>query len=65
MRDVRWIWILHQRPEILLLVVCGTLADCDDYENTAGHGARRICPFRDAVSLFFNTAFPTIGGFRH
>lgn len=52
MRDVRWIWILHQRPEILLLVVCGTLADCDDYENTAGHGARRICPFRDAVSLF-------------
>lgn len=57
MRDVRWIWILHQRPEILLLVVCGTLADCGDYENTAGHGARPICPFRDAVHLL-DTAFP-------
>jgi hypothetical protein len=29
-RDVRR--ILHPLPEILLLVVCGAVADCDDYE---------------------------------
>ena len=32
-RDVRR--ITHRLDEILLLVVCGTIADCDDYEDIA------------------------------
>ena len=39
-RDVRR--VLHPLPEILFLVVCGTIADCDDYEDIAAWGARRI-----------------------
>jgi predicted transposase YbfD/YdcC len=52
-RDVRR--ILHPLPEILLLVVCGTLADCDDYEDIAGWGAahldflRRHLPYEHGV----------------
>lgn len=38
-RDVRR--ISHPLAEVLLLVVCGTMADCDDYEHIAS-GARRI-----------------------
>jgi hypothetical protein len=34
--------ILHPLPEILLLVVCGTIADCDDYEDIAAWGAAHI-----------------------
>jgi predicted transposase YbfD/YdcC len=36
--------ILHPLPEILLLVVCGTIADCDDYEDIAAWGAAHL-PF--------------------
>ena len=32
-RDVRR--IAHPLAEILLLVVCGTMADCDDYDHIA------------------------------
>jgi len=39
-RDVRR--ILHPLPEVLLLVVCGTIADCDDYEDIAGWGAAHL-----------------------
>lgn len=39
-RDVRR--ILHPLPEILLLVVCGTIADCDDYEDIAAWGAAHL-----------------------
>ena len=52
-RDVRR--ILHPLPEILLLVVCGTLADCDDYEGIASWGAahlsflRRYLPYEHGV----------------
>jgi len=52
-RDVRR--ILHPLPEILLLVVCGTIADCDDYEDIAGWGAahldflRRHLPYEHGV----------------
>ena len=52
-RDVRR--ILHPLPEILLLVVCGTVADCDDYEDIAGWGAahldflRRHLPYENGV----------------
>lgn len=52
-RDVRR--ILHPLPEVLLLVVCGTIADCDDYENIAAWGAahlpflRRYLPYEHGV----------------
>jgi hypothetical protein len=32
-RDVRR--IVHPLPEVLFLMVCGTIADCDDYEDIA------------------------------
>jgi predicted transposase YbfD/YdcC len=52
-RDVRR--ILHPLPEILFLVVCGTIADCDDYEDIAAWGAahldflRRHMPYEHGV----------------
>lgn len=52
-RDVRR--ILHPLPEVLLLVVCGSIADCDDYEDIAGWGAahldflRRHLPYENGV----------------
>jgi predicted transposase YbfD/YdcC len=52
-RDVRR--ILHPLNEILFLVVCGTIADCDDYEDIAGWGAahldflRRHLPYEHGV----------------
>jgi hypothetical protein len=39
-RDVRR--TLHPLPEILFLVVCGTIADCDDYEDIAAWGAAHL-----------------------
>lgn len=44
-RDVRRIW--HPLPEILLLVVCGTIADCDDYEDIAAWGASHLDVLRE------------------
>lgn len=35
-RDIRR--IAHPLAEILLLVVCGTIADCDDYDRIAAWG---------------------------
>lgn len=52
-RDVRR--ISHPLAEILLLVVCGTVADCDDYDHIAAWGEahlaflRRHLPFRHGV----------------
>jgi predicted transposase YbfD/YdcC len=52
-RDVRR--ILHPLPEVLLLVVCGTIADCDDYEDIAAWGVahlgflRRHLPYENGV----------------
>jgi predicted transposase YbfD/YdcC len=52
-RDVRR--ILHPLPEILFLVVCGTIADCDDYEDISAWGAahldflRRHLPYEHGV----------------
>jgi predicted transposase YbfD/YdcC len=43
-RDVRR--ILHPLPEILFLVVCGTIADCDDYEDIAAWGASHLAFLR-------------------
>jgi predicted transposase YbfD/YdcC len=52
-RDARR--ILHPLPEILFLVVCGTIADCDDYQDIAAWGAshldflRRHLPYAQGV----------------
>jgi predicted transposase YbfD/YdcC len=52
-RDVRR--ISHPLSEVLLLVVCGTIADCDDYEHIAEWGAahleflRQHLPYKDGV----------------
>jgi predicted transposase YbfD/YdcC len=41
--DPREAWrIAHPLTEVLLLVVCGTMADCDDYEAIAAWGARHL-----------------------
>ena len=47
--------ILHPLSEIPLLVVCGTIADCDDYDHIAAWGEahlaflRRYAPFEHGV----------------
>jgi predicted transposase YbfD/YdcC len=52
-RDVRR--ITYRLDEILLLVVCGTIADCDDYEGIVAWGAanldflRRHLPYKRGV----------------
>ncbi len=52
-RDVRR--VAHPLSEVLLLVVCGTMADCDDYEGIAAwgeahlHFLRRYLPYEYRV----------------
>jgi hypothetical protein len=47
--------ITHPLAEILLVVVCGTIADCDDYDHIAAWGAahldflRRHLPYQNGV----------------
>jgi predicted transposase YbfD/YdcC len=41
--DPREPWrVAHPLPEVLLLVVCATIADCDDYEAIAAWGEQRL-----------------------
>ena len=54
--DPREPWrVAHPLPEVLLLVVCGTIADCDDYDQDRrlGRGAsaflRAILPYHHGV----------------
>jgi predicted transposase YbfD/YdcC len=54
--DPREPWrVAYPLPEILLLVVCGTIADCDDYEGIAEWGEahlpflRRFLPYHHGV----------------
>lgn len=54
--DPREAWrVAHPLPEILLLVVCGTVADCDDYEAIAEWGEahlgflRHLLPYHHGV----------------
>lgn len=43
--DPRQQWkVRHPLPEVLLLVVCGTICDCDDYEGIAAWGKAHL-PF--------------------
>lgn len=54
--DPREPWrVAHRLPEALLLVVCGTICDCDDYEGIAAWGKahlpflRRFPPYHHGV----------------
>jgi predicted transposase YbfD/YdcC len=54
--DPREPWrVAHPLPEVLLLVVCGTIADCDDYDGIAAWGEmhlaflRRFQPYHHGV----------------
>jgi predicted transposase YbfD/YdcC len=54
--DPREPWrVAHPLPEVLLLVVCGTIADCDDYDTIAAWGEahlpflRRVLPYHHGV----------------
>jgi predicted transposase YbfD/YdcC len=54
--DTRQPWrVAHPLPEVLLLVVCGTICDCDDYDGIADWGAahldflRRYLPYHHGV----------------
>lgn len=54
--DTREPWrVAYPLPEVLLLVVCGTIADCDDYEGIAEWGEahlpflRRFLPYHHGV----------------
>jgi hypothetical protein len=54
--DPREAWkVAHPLPEALSLVVCGTIADCDDYEHIAAWGdahlgfLREILPYHHGV----------------
>ena len=54
--DPREPWrVAHPLPEVLLLVVCGSICDCDDYEGIADWGAahlsflRRYLPYHHGV----------------
>jgi DDE_Tnp_1-associated len=43
--DPREPWrVAHPLPDVLLLVVCGTICDCDDYEGIAAWGKAHL-PF--------------------
>lgn len=45
--DPREPWrVAHPLPEVLLLVVCGTIADCDDYEGIAEWGKAHLAFLR-------------------
>jgi predicted transposase YbfD/YdcC len=45
--DPREPWrVAHPLPEVLLLVVCGTIADCDDYDAIAAWGEERLAFLR-------------------
>jgi predicted transposase YbfD/YdcC len=71
--DPREPWrVAHPLPEILLLVVCGTIADCDDYDTIAAWGEqrlaflRRFLPYHHGVpggrwlTLFMNRIDPAL-----
>lgn len=54
--DPREAWrVAHPLPEVLLLVVCGTIAGCDDFDDIAAWGEehlsflRRVLPFHHGV----------------
>lgn len=48
--DPREPWrVAHPLPEVLLLVVCGTIADCDDYDHIAAWGETHLAFLREIL----------------
>ncbi len=48
--DPREPWkVAHPLAEVLLLVVCGTIADCDDYDHIAGWGEAHLAFLREML----------------
>jgi len=48
--DPREPWkVAHPLAEVLLLVVCGTIADCDDYDHIAGWGEAHLSFLREML----------------
>jgi len=54
--DPREAWrVAHPLPEVLLLVVCGSIASCDDFDDIAAWGEahlpflRRFLPYEHGV----------------
>ena len=59
--DPREPWrVAHPLPEVLLLVVCGTIADCDDYEGIADWAKRIWRIFGASCPII--TVFPAPAG---
>lgn len=42
--------VAHPLPEVLLLVVCGTIADCDDYDHIAAWGEAHLAFLREMLA---------------
>jgi len=52
--DPREPWkVAHPLPEVLLLVVCGTIADCDDYEHIAAWGEAHLPFLRELLPYHY------------
>ncbi len=52
--DPREAWrVAHPLPEVLLLVVCGTVADCDDYDGIAAWGEAHLSFLRRCQPCHF------------
>jgi predicted transposase YbfD/YdcC len=45
--------VAHPLPEVLLLVVCGTICDCDDYEAIADWGEAHLATLRRFLPYHF------------
>lgn len=44
--------VAHPLPEVLLLVVCGTIADCDDYDHIAAWGEAHLPFLRELLPYY-------------
>jgi len=52
--DPREPWkVAHPLPEVLLLVVCGTIADCDDYDHIAAWGDAHLEFLRELLPYHY------------
>jgi len=52
--DPRDPWkVAHPLPEVLLLVVCGTIADCDDYDHIAAWGEAHLAFLREMLPCHY------------
>jgi predicted transposase YbfD/YdcC len=52
--DPREPWrVAHPLPEVLLLVVCGTIADCDDYDDIAAWGEAHLPFLREILPYHY------------